>query len=99
MLIVCTYKVVTHASCLYVKLSVCGWRYVCLYFFIFICGLMWCLIVHMVVWCLSGVCLSVDGTAALCICGGMVWCLSVDGAAAVCTGNGVVSVCGCVLSF
>ncbi len=29
----------------------------------------------------------------------VVRCLSVIGAAAVCTGNGVVSVCGCVLSF
>jgi hypothetical protein len=81
-----------YVDCLYVQggdtrllsvhqVSVGGWRYVCLYFFIFIWGLVWRLIVHMVVWCLSGVCFSVDGAAALCTCGSVV---SVWGSCSVC---------------
>jgi hypothetical protein len=73
MLVVCTYKVVTHTSCLYVKLSVCGWRYVCFYFFKFICGLVWCLMYI----CLCDVCLGFaflwSGFMYLWWCGVFLW--------------------------
>ncbi len=58
-------------------------------FFSFLSGV-WCFIVHMVVWCLSGVCLSVDGAVTLCACGGV---LSVRGRCGVCLYLWLCGVC------